>query len=490
MKSSREEIITSEGGLKRNCLSSLQVVAQSVASIAPVATPTLIIPLVFDHGRNGTWIAYLLASAAVLLVTYHVNQFARRGASSGALYMFVGRGLGPTGGVVAGWSLVLAYWFTGSACLAGAANYSVRITHFLSARLDSPMALLSMLAVAGLAWWLAYRDIRLSTRAMLLLEFTSVALMLVLATSFFLKAGHLVDRAQLSLTGLDAKGIRLGLVLAMFSFVGFESATALGHEARNPLRSIPRSMLVSVVAVGMFFIFMSYVIVMAFRGYPNTLAKSDEPLTFIANAIGLAPFGLAISAGVVMSQIACALACINAAARIVYSMSGHGLVHRSTASTHETNATPHVAVTVLSVLVTSVPVFLFFRRVALLDIFGYTGTLATFGFLFAYILMVLAAMFYSSQRGELKATSVMLSIAALALLALPLVASLEPAPAPPDNYLPYVFLVLLLVGVARFVYLRITRPDLLREVEDSLAGDFEIPKLGKSVPRKARVTRG
>ena len=33
----------------------------------------------------------------------------------------------------------------------------------------------------------------------------------------------------------------LGVVLALFSFVGFESATALGDEAINPLLTIPRA---------------------------------------------------------------------------------------------------------------------------------------------------------------------------------------------------------------------------------------------------------
>jgi amino acid transporter len=485
MKGSVQEWpLAPDGGLKRECLSFSQVIAQSVASIAPVATPTLIIPLVFANGQNGTWLAYLLASIAVLLVTYHVNQFARRGASSGALYTFVGKGLGPTWGVIAGWSLVLAYVFTGSACLAGAANYSVRLAHLFSVQFDFAMTLVSMLAVTGMSWWLAYHDIRLSTRAMLLLEFTSVALMLVLAASFFLKTGRFVDHAQLSLAGLNAKGIRLALVLAMFSFVGFESATALGHEAKEPLKSIPRSMLVSVPAAGAFFVFMSYVMVMAFRGQATALDKSDAPLTFIANATGMAAFGVAIAAGVVMSQIAGSLACINAAARVVYSMSRHGFLDASTASTHKTNATPHVAVTISSVLVAAVPIFLFLRHVALLDIFGYLGTLATFGFLFAYILIVLAAPIFLRQRGELKAAPVILSIAALALLAFPLVASFDPTDTPPNNYLPYIFIALLMLGVARFAYLRVTRPEILHEMEEDLGlTRFGRPSAGDSTRR-------
>jgi hypothetical protein len=78
-----------------------------------------------------------------------------------------------------------------------------------------------------------------------------------------------------------------------------------------------------------------------------------------------------------MSQIACEPACINAAARILYSTGRHGFISASIARIHETNATPRVAVTIL--LVTSTPVSLFLRCVALLEIFYAIGTLAAFG---------------------------------------------------------------------------------------------------------------
>ena len=51
--------------------------------------------------------------------------------------------------------------------------------------------------------------------------------------------GWHLDLEQLKLQGMTGSGLRLGLVLALFSFVGFESATTLGAEARNPLKTIP-----------------------------------------------------------------------------------------------------------------------------------------------------------------------------------------------------------------------------------------------------------
>src|SRR5882724_4406945 len=58
----------SEGyGLRRGVLSPMETLAQSVSTIAPTTTPAATIPLVCALAGNGTWLAYLLATMAVLL---------------------------------------------------------------------------------------------------------------------------------------------------------------------------------------------------------------------------------------------------------------------------------------------------------------------------------------------------------------------------------------------------------------------------------------
>ncbi|MBV8559868.1 MAG: hypothetical protein JO050_03790, partial [Acidimicrobiia bacterium] len=89
-----------------------------------------------------------------------------------------------------------------------------------------------LVVVAAAAWWLAYRDVELSTKFMLALEGASVAIVMLIAVVFFARTGRVMDAHQFSTAGLTSSGLVQGLVLAFFSFVGFESATALGHEAK------------------------------------------------------------------------------------------------------------------------------------------------------------------------------------------------------------------------------------------------------------------
>src|SRR5271155_579890 len=82
-------------GLRRDALSPLETLAQSVSTIAPTATPAATIPLVCALAGNATWLAYLLATAAILLVALCIAKYARYSSSPGSLYTYASATLPP-----------------------------------------------------------------------------------------------------------------------------------------------------------------------------------------------------------------------------------------------------------------------------------------------------------------------------------------------------------------------------------------------------------
>ena len=62
-------------GLRNNHLGFLETVAQSIGTIAPSGTPGLIIPVVFATAGNGTWLAYIIATIALVIVGFQINVF-------------------------------------------------------------------------------------------------------------------------------------------------------------------------------------------------------------------------------------------------------------------------------------------------------------------------------------------------------------------------------------------------------------------------------
>ncbi|MGC2527851.1 MAG: hypothetical protein WA639_08890, partial [Candidatus Acidiferrum sp.] len=83
-------------GLRREVLSPLETLAQSVSTIAPTTTPVATIPLVCALAGNGTWLAYVLATAAIFLVALCIGKFARFSASPGSLYSYASMILPPS----------------------------------------------------------------------------------------------------------------------------------------------------------------------------------------------------------------------------------------------------------------------------------------------------------------------------------------------------------------------------------------------------------
>src|ERR1700728_3777988 len=73
-------------GLRREILSPMETLAQSVSTMAPTTTPAATIPLVCALAGNGTWLAYALATVAIFLVALCIARFARHSASPGSLY--------------------------------------------------------------------------------------------------------------------------------------------------------------------------------------------------------------------------------------------------------------------------------------------------------------------------------------------------------------------------------------------------------------------
>jgi amino acid transporter len=245
--------------------------------------------------------------------------------------------------------------------------------------------------------------------------------------------------------------VRLGLVLALFSFVGFESATTLGEEAREPLKTIPRAVLQCALGCGAFFTVCAYTEVLGFRGAAEGLDQAAAPLHIMATRAGASLLGTAIDIGAMISMFACTLACITAAARVLMLMSHRGLAHRKLSSTHAKNETPHYAVMATSIACLVPAVALAAKGVSSTDIYGWMGALATYGFITVYALVCVALPLHLRRTEKLTAGVMVLAAAGTIAMVLALAGSVYPVPTGAYAWLPYIYLVYLLAGFGWYV---------------------------------------
>lgn len=432
-------------GLKKNCLSFWELLAQAVALISPTMTAALIVPVMYGNTGDYSWVSYAVGTIMLLFVAFNLNQFAKRSTSAGSMYAYIARGLGLRAGAIGGWALIWSYLGISMAGVTGFTIFAGKLLGMIG--VNAPPILLFGVCVLA-AWACAWKNVRLSALLMLALE--GLSMTLIIALCFIVLGNHhfAVDGAQFELSKLPLGSLGLGVVVAIFSLVGFECATAFGDEAKDPLHTIPRAVTVSLIISGVFFVFVTYTMVQGVRGYSQPLSALDAPLNTLSMIYKVPLFAAPLSFGAMVSFFALCLSCINAGGRVIYAMGRHGIFHESTAQAHTTNETPHIAVTVMGALAFLVPTALTLGHAATLDVFNWVGTMAAFGFMVAYFLVTVAAPVYLKSLGELKAPSLVMTGAALLLLCIPAVGSVWPLPPAPVLYFPYIFLAYMVIGVA------------------------------------------
>jgi amino acid transporter len=154
--------------------------------------------------------------------------------------------------------------------------------------------------------------------------------------------------------------------IAILLVVGFESATALGAEAKNPQRDIPRGVLLSLIIQGVAFYFFEYFAANFVIGdyYKNAsgtgfaaAGASGAPIGDIAQYIGNSmfngsgtAFAVILAATVVIALLGTALSCLNTGARVTYAMGKDGELPAVFGFLHGKYRTPHMAVIVLVII--------------------------------------------------------------------------------------------------------------------------------------------
>lgn len=481
-QSAEAQPVRSDRGLAHDSMTQLEVMAQSVAAIAPSAVMASLPVLIALYAGPAAWMSFAAAIVVVVLVGLCVAQFARRFASSGSLYSYVARGLGPTGAFTAGWALVIGYTCIAMLGVVGTGAYLGSFLDNLGLPATTAVGIIVLLLVAAAAAAaFAIIGIKISTRLGLILEIISVAAVLVVLVVVLARNGIASGPSQASFEGATFDGVTFGIVLAVLGFVGFESAASLGAEARNPHRTIPRAVIGSALIVGTLYIFATYTSVLGFDG-PENLSASTAPISDLAELNGLGSVGWIVDLGVTASFFAVIIASINAASRVLYTMGEEKVLPSALGRAHRSYKTPHVAIAVIAPVVGLVPVILVATGSTPFNVIAYVGTLGTFGYMLAYLLMAAALPFFLRRRGEANPASTVLAVAVVLALLYVFFKNVWPVPPSPYNLLPWIFLGALLLGLAWYFTVRARNPEVLREV--GMMEEDPIPPGDHSTPRR------
>ncbi|HMD86214.1 MAG TPA: APC family permease [Terriglobia bacterium] len=459
--------------LRRNSLGLTELVFQGITHIAPAGNIVFVFPIIARQAGPDMPISLLLTTIVCFFIGNTVAQFSKYMPSSGGYYSFATRGLGSHRGFMATWSYLI-YDLLGPAASTGFLGYMISDILRTEVGVNIPWWLMALAGFA-LIWILTYYGIRLSMRTTALFGGLEMLIMLALAITFLVHPGpgsSYIAPLKPSSSPHHFGGILAGMVFSILALSGFEAPAPLAQESRRPGRFIGLAVNLSLVGIGIFYVFTSYASAIGWgTGDMAAFASNPNPYYALGHALWGAGWWLVVLA-FINSAIGTGMACTNAASRVMYTMGRAGTLPVRFGTIHPVHQTPAFAIAFiqLSGIVAVLLVGLLLRPA---DILGFLGTIATLAVIILYALANLALTAYILREHpedfSVWRHAVFPWIGTLALLPV-LFVTVYPVPTWPYNITPYLLVVALVSGFGYMQWLESRHPGVLRRGATMLVG--------------------
>ncbi|EST29600.1 APC family permease [Streptomyces roseochromogenus] len=338
--------------LKPNAVGLLGVVFMAVATAAPITAMTGNVPFMVSSGNGiGAPASYLVAMVVLAIFSVGFTSMAKHITSTGAFYGFISYGLGRTAGLASGLLATFAYVVFEPALIGIFSTFATTtLKDQTGVHVPWWAFAILMLAINATGTWFG---ISVAEKLLVLLLATEVTVLAAMAVSVAFHGGgpHGFSLAPVDpVNAFKGTSAGLGLFFAFWSWVGFESTAMYGEESRDPKKIIPKATMISVLGVGVFYVFVSW---MAIIGNGETeavkAASSANPLALFFNPTERYVGHWAVDVMqwlMITGSLACGMAFHNCAARYLYALGREGVLpslRNTIGRTHARHGSPHIA---------------------------------------------------------------------------------------------------------------------------------------------------
>lgn len=298
--------------------------------------------VVFGPAAAAAGSGLLVALAAAAAVAYcNAASSARLAAiypQSGGTYVYGRERLGEFWGYLAGWSFVVGKM---ASCAAMALTVGLYVW-------PAHAHAVAVAAVAGLTA-VNYRGIQKS--ALLTRVIVAVVLAVLAGVVAAVVLSGRADPSRITLVGGTPAGVLQAAGLLFFAFAGYARIATLGEEVRDPARTIPRAIRIS-LAVTLTVYAILAVVLMAILG--PRLAAAAAPLAEAVRAAGMAWLDPVVRVGASVAALGSLLSLILGISRTGLAMARDGHLPRGLAVVHPRFAVPHRAEVTVGAVVAAV----------------------------------------------------------------------------------------------------------------------------------------
>jgi basic amino acid/polyamine antiporter, APA family len=305
-------------------------------------------------------VAYLVCAVAMGLVALCFAEAGSRVPATGGVYAYVERAFGPYAGFLTGMLLTVSQ-IVGSAGVAvvllGVLGEIAPVFATSNVRVALTIVLYALLA------WINIRGVALGARVVELLTLAKIAPLLLLIAAGVLGArrGNLVVTHAPAMLDVG----RASLVL-FFAFTGMEGALSVSGEVVQPARTVPRSIILSLLFVAALYA-MVQISAQGILGAALAIDQVSPLATATSRVFGSAGRAI-ILAGAAISTLGYLVGDMLASPRVLYALAQDGFLPQPFVLVHARRRTPHVSIIAYAVMACVFALSGTFRALAVLAV--------------------------------------------------------------------------------------------------------------------------
>ncbi|WP_431236022.1 APC family permease (plasmid) [Mycolicibacterium psychrotolerans] len=267
--------------------------------------------------------AYVITLVAMLFTAGSYATLVRSYPVAGSAYSYARRAFGGGIGFLTGWALMLDY------LLLPLTNYLL-IGIYLNATFPmvptwayslAGIVLVTTLSIVGIG------VVRNANLALVGMQLIFVAVFVVLAGAHLIQHPGVSVLAPIYSQGVAATGLFAGAATLALSFLGFDAVSTMSEEARDPRRTVPRAIMLTVLVGGVLFFIVSMLATLI-EPDPTAITDPDTAANQIMELTAGQWLQTFFLASYLAACVAAALAAQVSVTRILYAMGRDGVLSR------------------------------------------------------------------------------------------------------------------------------------------------------------------
>ena len=323
------------------------------------------------YSGNSLWLSFVLAAVMAVFTGLSYAELSSIFKSDSSEYEYARRAFNKKIAMIIGVFVILSGIFT-------AATVSIGFSNYLNALTGAPIMLFAVLLIILLSV-INFIGIRFSmffTWISTIVEFIGLLIIIAIGFKYFGSTDLLAFE-----TGFN--GVLRATALVFFAYMGFESVVKLAEETKEPRKTIPRALVLSIIITTIMYILVSIAAVSVISY--EKLSLSRAPLADVASmSLGNVAF-IILAVIALFSTMNTVLLTLITSSRFTYGLANEKALPSKLGEVFKLTKTPWMAILIIGIF--SI-IFVFFENIAVVASLTNISVFVTFAFVNGSLLVL------------------------------------------------------------------------------------------------------